>query len=256
MTLRDRVPGELLPDILLNGDSVELSKCGKTLSELVIEDGRCEMLLVLGTSLKSLGAAGIVKSLAKNTHESGGIVIYVDQSILHSLSWASYIDLQLVTDIEEWARSCLEDAWDPHSSLCCARQNHGNNVSPMITEEVLAIIEDALNENYVSSRVGASHPKGIAYMAPTASKAESRCDLAEASSLRHYRKVIETKCAVDIDKIAPRVILVVCYDVWAMIDARVLAELLVEACRANGLEKDTKARRETKSQFKPLRQCK
>jgi hypothetical protein len=118
MRLRDRIPGELLPDILLNDDSTELWKRGKTLDELIVIDGQCDLLLIMGTSLKSRGAAGVVKKLANNAHEYGGMVIYIDKKSLPTHEWASYIDLHLEADLEEWAKCCLKSTAYVSTYLC------------------------------------------------------------------------------------------------------------------------------------------
>lgn len=109
MTLRERNPGELLPNILLNGDSKVLYNGKKPLHSLVLVDGRCSVLLVIGTSLKCPGAAGVVKDLAKIVRESGGVVIYINRQTLPASTWAQYFDLHIKTDIEEWAKHCLEN---------------------------------------------------------------------------------------------------------------------------------------------------
>ncbi|KAG8734192.1 hypothetical protein FRC11_009294 [Ceratobasidium sp. 423] len=106
--LRCPQPGELLPDVLLNDQVTELWKNGKPIDQLALQDAQCHMLLIMGTRLKSKGAASLVKALASVVHQSGGIVVYVDWYNLPPSSWAKYIDIHIQMDLEEWARGYLD----------------------------------------------------------------------------------------------------------------------------------------------------
>ncbi|KEP45089.1 Sir2 family transcriptional regulator, partial [Rhizoctonia solani 123E] len=102
--LRKRDPGALLPDVLLNEGSYMPTKSGKTLGEMMDDDSNCDLLLIIGTSLRSTGAAGLVKGLAKGVHTHGGVVVYVNLTALAPSVWSNYIDLHIEVEIEEWAR--------------------------------------------------------------------------------------------------------------------------------------------------------
>ncbi|KEP49106.1 SIR2 family transcriptional regulator, partial [Rhizoctonia solani 123E] len=107
MVLRARVPGILLPEVLLNEDSCSPSKEGKTLEAMKEDDSHCDLLLVLGTSLRSHGAASLVRDLANLVHAQGGMVIYINLTSLSPSSWSSYVDLHIRVDVEEWASENL-----------------------------------------------------------------------------------------------------------------------------------------------------
>ncbi|KAG9079296.1 hypothetical protein FS749_008630 [Ceratobasidium sp. UAMH 11750] len=106
MRLRTRQPGMLVPDILFNDVPTELSLEGKPLEVLLVEDAKCDLLLVIGTSLQSRGAAIVTKALARQVHDHCGAVVYVNANSLAPSTWGKYIDLHVQADIEEWARDC------------------------------------------------------------------------------------------------------------------------------------------------------
>ena len=112
MQLRTRVPGLLIPEVLLNEDSCSPSKDGKSLGSMKENDSYCDLLLILGTSLKSHGAAGLVRDLAKLVHTRGGMVIYLNLTSLSSSSWSSQVDLHIRVDVEEWASENLAHLQD------------------------------------------------------------------------------------------------------------------------------------------------
>src|ERR1051325_9577532 len=73
MQLRTRAPGLLIPDVLLNEDSNSPFEDGKCFERMKKEDSNCDLLLILGTSLKSHGAACLVRDLARLLHTRGGM---------------------------------------------------------------------------------------------------------------------------------------------------------------------------------------
>ncbi|KAB5587811.1 hypothetical protein CTheo_8746 [Ceratobasidium theobromae] len=101
--LRRLPPGLLLPQILHNEASWELECDGKDIDQLEQVDGDADVFLVIGTSIKTDGAAKLVRSLAKKVHSSGGVVVYVNRDKLSDGKWAEYFDLQLQTEIDVWA---------------------------------------------------------------------------------------------------------------------------------------------------------
>ncbi|KDN38119.1 hypothetical protein RSAG8_09715, partial [Rhizoctonia solani AG-8 WAC10335] len=113
--LRSPQPGELFPDVLLNDQATELWKNGKPIDQLVRQDAQCHMLLIIGTRLKSKGAANLVKALASTVRQSGGVVVYVDWYALPPSSWARYVDLHIQMDLEVFAKGYL-DALDSVST--------------------------------------------------------------------------------------------------------------------------------------------
>ncbi|KAG8734343.1 hypothetical protein FRC11_005330 [Ceratobasidium sp. 423] len=101
--LRQLEPGLLLPQVLHNEGSWEIRLDGMTLSELEQADGSASLLLVIGTSIRTDGAAKLVKSLAKRVHENGGMVVYIDREPLQDWKWGQIFDIQLQTEIDMWA---------------------------------------------------------------------------------------------------------------------------------------------------------
>ncbi|KAB5587670.1 hypothetical protein CTheo_8890 [Ceratobasidium theobromae] len=103
--LRPLPPGCLLPDVVWNQDSRDHSINGQSLDQLQELDGQADMLLVIGTSIGTHGVAKIVKTLAKNIHRNQGAVVYIGKARPLTSSWAEYIDLQLESDIDDWAEN-------------------------------------------------------------------------------------------------------------------------------------------------------
>jgi NAD-dependent histone deacetylase SIR2 len=104
---RQRGGGELIPKILFNEDSVEHSREDKALHQMISADGRAELLLVVGTTLRIHGIAKLVKELSLEVRSRGGAVVYVNRDPLPASAWAKHIDLYIETDIDEWARDML-----------------------------------------------------------------------------------------------------------------------------------------------------
>lgn len=104
---RQRTVGTLLPSILFNEASTEITSGGKHLEELIADDSYSDLLLVIGTSLRTDGIARLVKLLAGGVHAAGGAVIYVNRDSLSARTWGQFIDLHLQTDIEDWSRELL-----------------------------------------------------------------------------------------------------------------------------------------------------
>lgn len=105
---RRRGIGSLVPNILFNEDSAEITRSGKHLDQLALHDSSyTDLLLVIGTSLRTGGIAKLVRLLANGVHNTGGVVIYVNRDSLPSRAWEPFVDLHLQTDIEDWSRELL-----------------------------------------------------------------------------------------------------------------------------------------------------
>ncbi|QRW04605.1 NAD-dependent histone deacetylase SIR2 [Ceratobasidium sp. AG-Ba] len=105
--LRSLSPGYLIPDIVFNQDSREHELAGMSLDQMQEVDGQADILLVVGTSLATPGAAALVRSLARRVHQHGGGVLYVSGAPPSGSGWSRYIDMRLEMDIEEWANDML-----------------------------------------------------------------------------------------------------------------------------------------------------
>ena len=92
--------GILRPGIVLyneahpNGDSV---------AESVAKDlkKRPDCLIVLGTSLKVAGIKQLIKTVAKQVHHIGGIVVYINRTSLAPSEWKDVFDYHIVGDCDE-----------------------------------------------------------------------------------------------------------------------------------------------------------
>ncbi|KAG8691593.1 hypothetical protein FRC11_000303 [Ceratobasidium sp. 423] len=105
-------PGALLPQVLLNEQSVEVQFNGMTMDELERVDGSAALFLVIGTSIRTDGATKLVKSLARKVHQNGGTVVYIDRSKLQDSKWGDYFDVHIQAEIDDWA----------HDSATCLRK--------------------------------------------------------------------------------------------------------------------------------------
>ncbi|KDN36762.1 hypothetical protein RSAG8_10626, partial [Rhizoctonia solani AG-8 WAC10335] len=101
-----------------------------SLDELEQADGLASLLLVVGTSIKTDGAARLVKSLAKRVHAGGGVVVYIDRAPLPDRKWGDFFDLQLQTEIDLWARD---------ASGCLNALDERGDVKKAVTEVLQAL---------------------------------------------------------------------------------------------------------------------
>lgn len=99
---RRRRVGYLVPNVLLNQQPVEISHNGMDLEEMLNMDTQVDLVLVVGTSLKTEGTYKLVKRMIQEVHHNGGVAIYVDKSRAEK-RLALLFDLQLQVDIEHWA---------------------------------------------------------------------------------------------------------------------------------------------------------
>jgi NAD-dependent SIR2 family protein deacetylase len=106
--LRPLPPGLLLPKVLHNEGSWEIELDGKFMDELEQTDSIASLLYILGTSIRTDGAAKLIRALAKRVHNNNGIVVYVDRQILKDRKLASYFDLQIESDLDVWAKDACQ----------------------------------------------------------------------------------------------------------------------------------------------------
>lgn len=76
------------------------------LEEMLAADTKVDLLLVVGTSLKTEGTYKLVKKMVQDVHRYGGASIYVDRSKMEK-KLASLFDVQLKIDIENWAQCMM-----------------------------------------------------------------------------------------------------------------------------------------------------
>ncbi|KDN38061.1 hypothetical protein RSAG8_09746, partial [Rhizoctonia solani AG-8 WAC10335] len=100
-------PGLLLPQVLHNDGSWEPQSNGMSLGQLEQADGSAALLLVIGTSIRTDGAAKLVRSLAKKVHQGGGVVVYIDRAALPDRKWGEFVDVHLQMELDKWALDAL-----------------------------------------------------------------------------------------------------------------------------------------------------
>lgn len=94
--------GILRPDIVLYGENHPQSEIlAKGLN--IDLSMRCDLLLIMGTSLKVDGVKKLVRSLSKTIRERGGKVIFVNKTPL-SKQWAGLIDYEVLGDCDEFVK--------------------------------------------------------------------------------------------------------------------------------------------------------
>ncbi|QRV85659.1 NAD-dependent histone deacetylase SIR2 [Ceratobasidium sp. AG-Ba] len=108
--LRTLPPGLLLPDIVWNQDSQDHSTGAIGLDKLLELDRRADLLLIIGTSISTQGAARLVRALAREVHARGGAVVYIGQGSLSWGAWSQSIDLMVDWDIDVWATKASQQS--------------------------------------------------------------------------------------------------------------------------------------------------
>lgn len=94
--------GMLRPDIVLYGENHPQSEI--LTRGLNLDMGlRLDLLIIMGTSLKVDGVKRLVRSYAKNIHERGGAVIFVNKTPL-SKQWEGVVDYEVVSDCDDFVR--------------------------------------------------------------------------------------------------------------------------------------------------------
>lgn len=92
-------------------------QAGKQLSKLLDAADNCDLLLVVGTSLKSEAFGSLVRDVARRVHSGEGVVVYIDRESLNARKWAHHVDFHLRLDIEQCAGLILE-CMDEVSGQC------------------------------------------------------------------------------------------------------------------------------------------
>lgn len=89
-----------MPDIrcYLPGDDEDVERFIST------DLDEAELLIIVGTPLKTEGIAMVVKNLANHIKKRSGHVIYVDPGAINGRIWDRYIDIHLKLDLQEWSR--------------------------------------------------------------------------------------------------------------------------------------------------------
>ncbi|KAG8713536.1 hypothetical protein FRC09_018610 [Ceratobasidium sp. 395] len=102
---RRRPVGHLIPDVLFNHEEIDFSQEGTGLAVMLDNDSRVDLLLVVGTSLRTDGLFKIVKLMAQSVHAVGGAVVYVDRCAAGS-RLSGFMDMHFQMDIDAWS-SCM-----------------------------------------------------------------------------------------------------------------------------------------------------
>lgn len=94
--------GILRPNIVLYGEnhpSCEFIAQGLNMD---IARGKPDLLLIMGTSLKVDGVKRLVKTISKQVHERGGLVVLVNKTNIGDANWHGVIDYQIMSDCDDW----------------------------------------------------------------------------------------------------------------------------------------------------------
>ncbi|CUA73435.1 NAD-dependent histone deacetylase HST3 [Rhizoctonia solani] len=222
MKLRARAPGFLIPEVVFNEGSSIPSKNGKSLGRMKADDSDCDLLLILGTSLKTHGVAGLARDMANCVHRHGGVVVYVNSTSLSASSWSSYVDLHVRVDVQEWANDNLAQlqlvkaiALRSEITLKCSSTVKSVRGLPVIIAPYLVPnLEAEMNA------LGTDEP------------VETTLECTDPSGS-------SDAIAVDIEQNSTRVgggvIFVLCYHSWALSEAHALKVLLTNECSIRGL---------------------
>lgn len=100
--------GFLRPNIVLYGENHPSSEFIAQGLSLDILKGKPDFFIIMGTSLKVDGVKRVVRQIARQVHERGGIVLLVNKTSIGDSSWHGLIDYQIMTDCDTWV-SHLEE---------------------------------------------------------------------------------------------------------------------------------------------------
>ncbi|KAG8737754.1 hypothetical protein FRC10_007831 [Ceratobasidium sp. 414] len=217
MQLRMRKPGMLVPDILFNDVPTELYLEDKPLNQLIVEDARCDLLLIIGTSLQSRGAASVAKALAREVHKLCGAVVYVNANPLAPSVWAKYVDLYVQIDIEEWAQSCMSASNDVVSEITC----------PAAAEEIMSLA----TQINMQRRDVAIEPQPAQQQRALSRAPENATSTPDSPDGGGFRAARAATCSAGL---TISVLFVIYHHNWAMFEAQVLGDMLAAACVLRG----------------------
>lgn len=94
--------GVMRPNIVMYG---EPHPCGEFIGKATRRDiaqGRPDLLLVMGTSLRVSGIKRLVKDIAGAVHERGGKVVYVNATAPARSEWVHWVDYHVQGDSDQW----------------------------------------------------------------------------------------------------------------------------------------------------------
>ncbi|KAG8737228.1 hypothetical protein FRC10_008414 [Ceratobasidium sp. 414] len=83
-----------------------MSEEGSGLAAQLEAHSKTDILMIVGTSLKTSGAFKLVKRMAQETHFSNGVVVYINNQPA-AKQVASFVDMHLLLDIEVFSTSML-----------------------------------------------------------------------------------------------------------------------------------------------------
>lgn len=88
---------------------------------------RLDFMLILGTRLNVHGPKLLAAKLAREVHRRGGIVVYVDHSVVQQKRWSDLVDYHIQWTCDEWVQD-LQRRWP-------GLQERGSSVShPIILD--------------------------------------------------------------------------------------------------------------------------
>lgn len=95
--------GILRPNIVLYGENHPQSEIlAKGLN--IDISLKCDLLLIMGTSLKVDGVKKLVRSIAKSVRERGGRVVFVNKTPV-AKQWSTLIDYEILSDCDDFIRA-------------------------------------------------------------------------------------------------------------------------------------------------------
>lgn len=104
--------GMLRPNIVLYGENHPNGDFITDGINLDINRGKPDLLLIMGTSLRVDGVKRLVKSISKQVHDKGGLVIMINKTNIGDCNWHGIIDYQIDADCDEWVSKLKENMSD------------------------------------------------------------------------------------------------------------------------------------------------
>ena len=102
--------GMLRPDIVLYGENHPQSEI--LAKGLNIDMGmKCDLVLIMGTSLKVDGVKKLVRSVCKNVRERGGKVVFVNKTPV-AKQFAHLVDYEILSDCDDFVRALRHEIPD------------------------------------------------------------------------------------------------------------------------------------------------
>ncbi|CAE6523951.1 unnamed protein product [Rhizoctonia solani] len=86
---------------------IELHRVGDLRNEVIEDAKSCQLLLIVGLTLKSGEVYDLVRELASEVHHGYGAVIYVDNEPIRGRNTGGIVDFHLQMDIEEFSTRVL-----------------------------------------------------------------------------------------------------------------------------------------------------